>query len=199
MSRCACIQRLRMVGLPIGTWPTISPRRGGLGLVLSEATPSSRADGSAKTTWGCGRRPGRALARVTRLVQAEGQPWVYSWPTPGARRSARRRHGRRRPSPPAHCPLTRAVQASQAGRERDCSDRRRLAVCRERALPRCRPDRDPRRSWLPRHQFLSPPGQPRTDAYGARLPRMRFLWRYRAVRQVWPPDKPLIVRLSATD
>jgi len=51
------------------------------------------------------------------------------------------------------------------------------------------------------HQFLSPLSNHRNDGYGGPLVnRMRFLVRVvEAVRQVWPPDKPLFVRLSATD
>jgi 2,4-dienoyl-CoA reductase-like NADH-dependent reductase (Old Yellow Enzyme family) len=51
------------------------------------------------------------------------------------------------------------------------------------------------------HQFLSPLSNIRTDSYGGALAnRMRFLLRVtEAVRQVWPEDKPLLVRVSATD
>jgi 2,4-dienoyl-CoA reductase-like NADH-dependent reductase (Old Yellow Enzyme family) len=51
------------------------------------------------------------------------------------------------------------------------------------------------------HQFLSPLSNRRTDRYGGPLEnRMRFaLEVFDAVRQAWPADKPLGVRLSATD
>lgn len=51
------------------------------------------------------------------------------------------------------------------------------------------------------HQFLSPLSNRRTDAYGGPLEcRMRFpLEVFDAVRTVWPEDRPLGVRLSATD
>ena len=51
------------------------------------------------------------------------------------------------------------------------------------------------------HQFLSPLSNTRSDQYGGSLDnRMRFLLRVvEAVRQVWPQDKPLFVRVSATD
>jgi 2,4-dienoyl-CoA reductase-like NADH-dependent reductase (Old Yellow Enzyme family) len=51
------------------------------------------------------------------------------------------------------------------------------------------------------HQFLSPLSNTRTDEYGGPLEnRMRFLLRVvDAVRQVWPAEKPLLVRVSATD
>lgn len=51
------------------------------------------------------------------------------------------------------------------------------------------------------HQFLSPLSNHRTDAYGGSLEnRMRFpLELFDAVRAVWPDEKPLGVRLSATD
>ena len=51
------------------------------------------------------------------------------------------------------------------------------------------------------HQFLSPLTNRRTDGYGASLEgRMRFpLEVAAALRAVWPEDRPLFVRLSATD
>ena len=51
------------------------------------------------------------------------------------------------------------------------------------------------------HQFLSPLSNRRADAYGGDLAgRSRFLLEVvRAVRAVWPEDRPLFVRLSATD
>ena len=51
------------------------------------------------------------------------------------------------------------------------------------------------------HQFLSPLSNHRDDAYGGDLVgRMRFpLEVVTAVRSVWPADRPLLVRVSATD
>jgi len=51
------------------------------------------------------------------------------------------------------------------------------------------------------HQFLSPLANCRTDAYGGSAEnRRRFLVRViDAVREVWPADRPLLLRLSATD
>jgi 2,4-dienoyl-CoA reductase-like NADH-dependent reductase (Old Yellow Enzyme family) len=51
------------------------------------------------------------------------------------------------------------------------------------------------------HQFLSPLSNQRTDAYGGSLQnRMSLLVRVvDAVRDVWPGDKPVLVRLSSTD
>jgi len=51
------------------------------------------------------------------------------------------------------------------------------------------------------HQFLSPLSNHRTDAYGGSLEnRLRFpLELFDAVRAVWPQDRPLGVRISATD
>ncbi|MEU1145978.1 bifunctional salicylyl-CoA 5-hydroxylase/oxidoreductase [Streptomyces sp. NPDC005863] len=49
--------------------------------------------------------------------------------------------------------------------------------------------------------FLSPLTNRRTDAYGGDLPgRLRYpLEVFDAVREVWPADKPMTVRISATD
>lgn len=51
------------------------------------------------------------------------------------------------------------------------------------------------------HQFLSPISNTRTDEYGGSLEnRMRFaLETFAACRAVWPQDKPMGVRVSATD
>lgn len=51
------------------------------------------------------------------------------------------------------------------------------------------------------HEFLSPLANRRTDAYGGSFEnRVRFLLEVTAaVREVWPSEKPLFVRLSATD
>jgi 2,4-dienoyl-CoA reductase-like NADH-dependent reductase (Old Yellow Enzyme family) len=51
------------------------------------------------------------------------------------------------------------------------------------------------------HQFLSPLSNQRADEYGGDLAgRSRFLFEVvDAVRAVWPEDKPLFVRFSATD
>ncbi|HEY4069264.1 MAG TPA: NADH:flavin oxidoreductase/NADH oxidase [Burkholderiaceae bacterium] len=51
------------------------------------------------------------------------------------------------------------------------------------------------------HQFLSPLANQRTDAYGGSLEnRMRFpLELFEVVREVFPADKPVWVRVSATD
>lgn len=51
------------------------------------------------------------------------------------------------------------------------------------------------------HQFLSPLSNHRTDEYGGSLAnRMRFaLETFEAMRAVWPDNKPMGVRVSATD
>jgi 2,4-dienoyl-CoA reductase-like NADH-dependent reductase (Old Yellow Enzyme family) len=51
------------------------------------------------------------------------------------------------------------------------------------------------------HEFLSPLSNKRTDDYGgSREKRMRFpLEVFEAMRLVWPEQKPLGVRISATD
>ena len=51
------------------------------------------------------------------------------------------------------------------------------------------------------HEFVSPLSNLRTDAYGGSFDnRIRFpLAVARAVRELWPPDKPVFYRISATD
>ncbi|MFC9355890.1 NADH:flavin oxidoreductase/NADH oxidase [Rhodococcus sp. NPDC057014] len=51
------------------------------------------------------------------------------------------------------------------------------------------------------HQFLSPLSNRRTDDYGGDFDRRTLLLRevIAAVREVWPQDRPVFVRISATD
>ncbi|HQR28097.1 MAG TPA: NADH:flavin oxidoreductase/NADH oxidase, partial [Nocardioides sp.] len=51
------------------------------------------------------------------------------------------------------------------------------------------------------HEFLSPLSNQRTDEYGGDLPgRSRLLVEVvDAIREVWPDDRPLLVRISGTD
>jgi 2,4-dienoyl-CoA reductase-like NADH-dependent reductase (Old Yellow Enzyme family) len=51
------------------------------------------------------------------------------------------------------------------------------------------------------HQFVSPLSNQRTDAYGGSLEnRLRFVLEvFEACRAAWPADRPMAVRLSATD
>ena len=51
------------------------------------------------------------------------------------------------------------------------------------------------------HQFLSPLANLRTDDYGGDFERRTRLLReiIAAVREVWPQDLPVFVRISATD
>jgi 2,4-dienoyl-CoA reductase-like NADH-dependent reductase (Old Yellow Enzyme family) len=51
------------------------------------------------------------------------------------------------------------------------------------------------------HNFYSPLSNTRTDAYGGSFDnRIRFVVeQVRAIRQIWPEDRPLAVRLSSTD
>ena len=51
------------------------------------------------------------------------------------------------------------------------------------------------------HQFLSPLSNQRIDEYGGSLNnRLRFpLEVFRAMRKAWPDEKPMSVRISATD
>jgi 2,4-dienoyl-CoA reductase-like NADH-dependent reductase (Old Yellow Enzyme family) len=51
------------------------------------------------------------------------------------------------------------------------------------------------------HQFMSPLSNQRTDEYGGSLEnRMRFpLEAFAAIRAVWPKNKPMGIRISATD
>ena len=78
-----------------------------------------------------------------------------------------------------------------------CSRRPRAA----RARRASKSSRCTRRTAISRIEFLSPMANQRTDRYGGSFEnRTRFLLEVvAAVRSEWPDDKPLFVRISATD
>ena len=190
----------------------------GAGLLILEATavsPEGRITPSDLGLYSDANEA--ALARVLAAVRAHspiplGDPARPCRPQGIEPRAVGRRH---------------ADRAGRAGRLADASRRRRVphadgedaaAGARRRRPARGCATTSPRRPGAPRasastasrstrahgyllHQFLSPIANQRTDEYGGSLEnRMRFpLEVFDAVRAAFPADKPVWVRVSATD
>ena len=178
---------------------------GGVGLVLTEATaiePRGRISQRDLGLWDDAQI--EPLARIVRLVQAEGAAIGVQLAHAGRKAwSADKGHGPEplvAPSPLPfadewHTPhqlspveIEQIVAAWQA------------AATRAKTVGFDAIEIHAAHGYL-NHQFLSPLSNGRTDEYGGSLAnRMRFPLRVtEAVRQVWPEDKPLFVRVSATD
>ncbi|MFM9372472.1 bifunctional salicylyl-CoA 5-hydroxylase/oxidoreductase [Streptomyces sp. Da 82-17] len=106
----------------------------------------------------------------------------------------------------APSPLPYKPGVSQVPRELDAAE---LPLIREQFTQAARRAADAGFDLLELHcahgyllsSFLSPLTNRRTDAYGGSLEnRLRFpLEVFDAVREVWPPERPMTVRISATD
>jgi NADPH2 dehydrogenase len=178
---------------------------GGLGLVLSEATavePRGRISQNDLGLWDDAQV--EPLARVTRLVQAEGAAMGVQLAHAGRKAfSPQKGHGPQTAVAPSAVPFDEGWCKPH---KLDGSEIAQIVAAWRSAAARALAagvdliEIHGAHGYLG-HQFLSPLANRRTDAYGGSLAhRMRFLVEVtEAVRQVWPPDKPLIVRLSATD
>ncbi|KQX12686.1 salicylyl-CoA 5-hydroxylase [Streptomyces sp. Root431] len=189
---------------------------GGAGLVMTEmvcVSPEGRITPGCAGLWTD--EQADAWARITAFVhaQAPGTAIGVQLGHSGRKGSTRRMwEGIDQPLPEGNWPLVAAsplpyrVGVNQAPRS---LDRAGLAAVREeftaaaRRAARCDFD------LLELHcahgyllsGFLSPLTNHRTDAYGGTLEgRLRFpLEVFDAVREVWPEDRPMTVRVSATD
>ena len=178
---------------------------GGAGLLLTEATavePRGRISGHDLGLWDDNQV--EPLARMVRLVQQESAAIGIQLAHAGRKAwSARKGYGPELPVAPSALPfddewctpltldalqIDQVIAAWQA------------AATRAEAAGFDLIEIHAAHGYL-NHQFLSPLSNHRTDDYGGSLAhRMRFLLRVtEAVRHVWPQDKPLLVRVSATD
>jgi 2,4-dienoyl-CoA reductase-like NADH-dependent reductase (Old Yellow Enzyme family) len=178
---------------------------GGVGLILTEATAvEARGRISARDLGLWDDNQVEPLARLVRAVQAEGVAIGVQLAHAGRKAwSADRGYGPAEPIAPSPLPfgdgwaIPGEVSPAQID---DIVEAWRLAALRAREAGLDVVEIHAAHGYLC-HQFLSPLSNTRTDAFGGSLQnRMRFLLAVvDAVRQVWPEEKPLLVRVSATD
>ena len=178
---------------------------GGAGLIVTEATavePRGRISQNDLGLWDDAQV--EPLARIARLVQAEGAAMGVQLAHAGRKAfSPQRGHGPQMPVAPSALPFDESWCKPHKLAQDEIGQlvaAWRSAAARALAAGLDVIEIHAAHGYLS-HQFLSPLANRRTDAYGGSLAhRIRFLLEVTdAVRQVWPPDKPLFVRVSATD
>jgi 2,4-dienoyl-CoA reductase-like NADH-dependent reductase (Old Yellow Enzyme family) len=178
---------------------------GGTGLLITEATavePRGRISGNDLGLWDDAQV--EPLARIVRQVQATGAAIAVQLAHAGRKAwSADQGHGPEYPVAPSPLPFAEGWQAPEALSLDDIASL--VAAWREAAVRADAAGFDAvevhaAHGYLT-HQFLSPIANRRDDQYGGDLDqRMRFLLEVvDAVRSTLPPQKPLLVRISATD
>jgi 2,4-dienoyl-CoA reductase-like NADH-dependent reductase (Old Yellow Enzyme family) len=178
---------------------------GGAGLLIVEATavePRGRISQHDLGLWDDAQI--EPLARMARLVQAEGAAIGVQLAHAGRKAwSADRGHGPDHPVAPSPLPFD---EEWQVPRELEPAEIDQVVDAWQRAAVRAEVagfdlvEIHGAHGYL-NHQFLSPLSNRRTDGYGGSIEnRASLLARVvEAVRQVWPEEKPLFVRVSATD
>lgn len=178
---------------------------GGSGLLLTEATaiePRGRISQRDLGLWDS--RQVEPLARMVRLVQAEGAAIGVQLAHAGRKAwSADKGRGPESPVGPSALPFDEGWKEPVALTPREIEEivaGWQVAAQRALAASFDLVEIHAAHGYLI-HEFLSPISNRRTDEYGGSLEnRMRFLLQVtEAVRQVWPEEKPLFVRVSATD
>ncbi len=178
---------------------------GGVGLVITEATavePRGRISTGDLGLWGDAQI--EPLARVVRLVQSEGAAIGVQLGHAGRKAwSESKGQGPEQPVAPSALAFDEGwvTPAALSGAEIEgIVHRWAQAASRARQAGFDVIEIHAAHGYL-NHQFLSPLSNVRTDEYGGSLEnRMRMLLEIvRAVRQEWPEDKPLFVRVSTTD
>ena len=186
---------------------------GGAGLVLTEATavsPEGRISPQDTGLWNDAQA--ESWERIAAFVRAQGAAVGVQLAHAGRKASSHRPWGGRGYVPPAdggwqtvgasalafgELPAPQELEAAGLAKVRDdfvAAARRADAVGFDVA------ELHAAHGYL-LNTFLSPLSNTRTDAYGGDLAgRMRFpLEVVEAVRAVWPEDKPLVLRISASD
>ena len=178
---------------------------GGIGLVVIEATavePRGRISRNDLGLWDDSQV--ESLARITRLVQAEGAAMGVQLAHAGRKAfSTEKGRGPQMTVAPSALPFDEGWrEPHELDKDEICLIVAAWQSAAARALAAGLDviEIHAAHGYLG-HQFLSPLANRRADAYGGSLAhRMRFLLEVtEAVRDVWPPDKPLFVRVSVTD
>ncbi len=187
---------------------------GGAGIVMTEATsvaPAGRITPYDLGLWND--RQERAFARIAAFVSEQGAVAGVQLAHAGRKAWHTRPWEARRPLPPPEGQWDIIAPSAVPWQEGDTIPREMTGEDIARVIERYR---DAARRALRAgfrlvelhaahgylfHSFLSPLSNRRTDGYGGDfIGRSRFLLEtVAAVREVWPCDLPLFVRLSATD
>jgi NADPH2 dehydrogenase len=178
---------------------------GGVGLIITEATavePRGRISPNDLGLWSDAQIA--PLARIVRLCQSQGAAMCSQLAHAGRKAwSATKGQGPTIPVAPNALAFDRdwIVPQELSHTELDAVESAfRAAAQRALAVGMDVVEIHAAHGYL-LHEFLSPLSNHRTDEYGGSLEnRARMLLRViDAVRQVWPEQKPLLVRLSCTD
>lgn len=186
---------------------------GGAGLVIAEATavvPEGRISPNDLGIWDDAHVDG--LARVARFIREQGSVPAIQLAHAGRKASVHRPWDGSGPVPPEHGGWATVGPSAMAfgehpapipldlvGIERVIDAFRAAAVRAHRAGFQAVEIHAAHGYLL--HEFLSPVSNDRTDKYGGSFEnRIRLLLEVTdAVREVWPDELPLFVRVSATD
>ncbi|MBN1659848.1 MAG: NADPH dehydrogenase NamA [Anaerolineae bacterium] len=178
---------------------------GGAGLILFEATAvEARGRISAHDLGLWNDAQVEPLARIVRLLQAEGAAVAVQLAHAGRKAwSEHKGYGPALPVAPSAIPFAEGWQVPQAlaaGGIAALLDAWRAAAVRAGEAGFDAVEIHGAHGYL-NHQFLSPLSNRRQDEYGGLLDgRMRLLLQVvETVRGAWPEEKPLLVRISATD
>ena len=178
---------------------------GGAGLLIVEATavePRGRISQHDLGLWDDAQI--EPLARMARLVQAEGAAIGVQLAHAGRKAwSADKGYGPEQAVAPSSLPFDedwRVPHALAPAEIDQIVEAWRRAAARAQAAGLDLVEIHAAHGYL-NHEFLSPLSNRRTDSYGGTLEnRARLLLRVvEAVRQEWSEEKPLFVRVSATD
>ncbi|HSJ56614.1 MAG TPA: NADPH dehydrogenase NamA [Anaerolineae bacterium] len=178
---------------------------GRVGLILIEATAveaRGRISANDLGLWDDAQIEG--LARIVRLVKVEGAAVGVQLAHAGRKAwSATEGHGPAVPVAPSAVPFAEGWAVPEALTAEGLGavvDAWRAAALRAGQAGFDAIEIHGAHGYL-NHQFLSPLSNQRDDEYGGVLDsRMRFLLKVvEAVRGTWPDDRPLLVRISATD
>lgn len=178
---------------------------GGTGLLLTEATavePRGRISQRDLGLWED--RQVEPLARMVQSVQAEGAAIGIQLAHAGRKAwSADKGHGPDSPVGPSALPFGdgwKKPDELTPGEIDKIIDAWKTAALRALAAGFDVVEIHAAHGYLI-HQFLSPISNQRMDHYGGSLKnRIRFLLQIaETIRQVWPEEKPLLARVSATD
>ena len=179
----------------------VSRAVGGTGLIIMEATavvPRGRISDHCLGLWNDGQA--QAIGKIVKACQARGAKMAIQLNHAGRKCAAKAEPYIHAPSPIAFSDEYQTPREITVAELDEVVEAFRAAAKRAYAIGFDAIEIHAAHGYLI-SEFLSPLTNQRTDAYGGRLEnRCRLLERVlQAVRQEWPAEKPLLVRVSAED